>query len=499
MLGKKKFEPKLMYNLTMEELVPVNNFYRRLDDLLDLRFLYQECKNLYGSTGNPSLDPVVFFKLALFGYFENITSDHELIRRAGDSLGVRYYMGYDIDEKLPWHSTISRTRILIKQETFELLFTRVLDQCYRAGMVEGKHQSIDSVLVKANASTESLERKEPELKIEEFVSRVYKENIIEELEEKTDSNDDSQLRKVDPGTDKSNSGKKKRVTDKNKNYTSTTDPDSRLATKPGKPSEMYYSTHYGVDSLYNIVTDVLTTHADRRDSLVLIEVYQRAEKRLNTLGLKIEEVSADRGYCSGENLRKLEEKQVTAYIPSHKQVNNKGGFDAKKFKYQEQTNTFICPNNKELKFQSYDKQKQSNRYICKAEYCSVCPFKEQCCPNSEKRNLRRTIYHKEYENLEQRLKTPRAREAHVIRKTRTEPLFAEAKMYHGLSKFMVRGIDKCQKISFMIATVQNIKRLLSFRKKALNKVNQKIKSVADFTSVKNDFVFQPRLGLPCIC
>jgi transposase len=62
MLGKKKFEPKLIYNLTIDDLVPEDNFYRLLDDLLDLRFVYQECKNLYGNTGNPSIDPVVFFK-----------------------------------------------------------------------------------------------------------------------------------------------------------------------------------------------------------------------------------------------------------------------------------------------------------------------------------------------------------------------------------------------------------------------------------------------------
>ena len=124
MLGKKQFEPKLMYNLTIDELVPEDNFYRLVDTLLDLRFVYQECKSLYGKTGNPSIDPVVFFKLNLFGYIENITSDRELMRRASDTISVRYYLGYDIDEKLPWHSTISRTRGLIKQATFELIFNK---------------------------------------------------------------------------------------------------------------------------------------------------------------------------------------------------------------------------------------------------------------------------------------------------------------------------------------------------------------------------------------
>jgi transposase len=95
----------------------------------------------------------------LFGYFENIISDRELIRRANDSLAARYFIGYDLDEQLPWHSTISRTRALISKETFEKIFNRILELCYKSGLIEGKHQSIDSTLVKANASLESLKEK----------------------------------------------------------------------------------------------------------------------------------------------------------------------------------------------------------------------------------------------------------------------------------------------------------------------------------------------------
>jgi len=126
MLGKKKFQPKLIYNLTLDDLVPKEDFYRGLESILDLRYVYQECKNLYGRTGNPSIDPVVFFKINLVGFFENITSDRELVRTASDRLSVRYYLGYDIDEKLPWHSTISRTRTIIKKETFELVSNKIL-------------------------------------------------------------------------------------------------------------------------------------------------------------------------------------------------------------------------------------------------------------------------------------------------------------------------------------------------------------------------------------
>ena len=103
MLGKKNFEPKFLYNISLQDLVPANDFYRLLEKILDLNFIYKACEPLYGSTGNKSIDPVVFFKINLLGFFENIISDRELIRRASDSLAARLYLGYDLDEELPWH------------------------------------------------------------------------------------------------------------------------------------------------------------------------------------------------------------------------------------------------------------------------------------------------------------------------------------------------------------------------------------------------------------
>lgn len=452
MLGKKKFEPKLMYNLTIDDLVPEDDFYRKLDGILDLRFVYQECKSLYGATGNPSVDPVVFFKLNLFGFFENIISDRDLVRKASDRISVRYYLGYDIDEKLPWHSTISRTRGVIKRETFELVFNKILEKCYQAGLVEGKHQSIDSTYVKANASLESVERKVPALSIKEFADKVYEENKEEEEEDK-DSNGPNGISKT------ANTASEGSQTE-NKKYFSKTDPDSRIARKGGKPLGLYYSTHYCADSKNRIITDVLTTYADRRDSGVLLELYVRAKERLERLGLTIKEISADRGYCSGENLRELDRQEVRAYIPTQEYKNTAGGISNKEFIYDELTDKFICPNKKQLRFLNYDKKKKCNKYLAGKDDCLGCPLKQKCCPNAKRRMVVKTIYYKEYERLAARMRTPESRRAYVIRKTVSEGLFAEAKMYHSLKKFMTRGIDNAEKKSYLIATVQNLKRLI---------------------------------------
>lgn len=476
MLGKKKFEPKLMYNLTLDELVDEDNIYRQIDKFLDLRFLYKECEKLYGKTGKPSIDPVVFFKLELFGYFENIISDRELIRRANDSLAARYFIGYDIDEKLPWHSTISRTRALISKDSFEKIFNRILELCYQTGLIEGKHQSIDSTLVKANASLESLERKEPRLTVEEYINKTYQENRIEE-NQKEEEGQNGKGKESELRIERSREKSKEDRTGRNKNFQSKTDPDSRMANKPGKPSDLYYRTHYSADSKKKIITEVLTTFADRGDSLALVEVYERAEKRLNSLGLKIEEVSADKGYCSGRNLRYFEQRDIKAFIPTQEYVNRDGNINNKEFIYNEQSNLYVCPEGKELSFYSYEKKKQRNRYRAKEEDCQACPMKQLCCPNAKRRSVSRTIYYKEYERLDRRLKTPEAKRASVIRKTVSEGLFAEGKMYHGLRKYMTRGIDKAQKKSYMIASVQNLKRLVGETKRRTNRALHIIQNV----------------------
>lgn len=453
MLGNKKFEPKLIYKLTLDDLVPEDNLYRILLKFLDLRFLYKECKNLYGTTGKPSIDPVVFFKLQIYGYLENIISDRELIRRASDSLSARYFLGYDMDENLPWHSTISRTRGLLGKEIFESLFNKVLDLCNQSGLIEGKHQTIDSTLVKANASMDNVERKKPTLSVVDYVNKTFEENSDEKQADKNNNRED----------DNSKNG----GTNRNDIYGSKTDPDCRIESKPGKPTDLYYKTQYCADTKTRIITDVLVSFADRDDKYNLIESIDRAQERLKEFNLTIEAASADRGYCSGRNLSELGKRDIKAYIPNPRNVNSKGGMDKDQFHYDKEKDVFICPNQQELKYYTYDKERGSRRYMSRKSQCSGCPLKEKCCPNSQFRTIRQSIYYEEYERLKQRLKTPEARVAYILRKTISEGLFAEAKNNHGLRKFMSRGLDRAKKRSYMIAAVQNLKRLLKhFRKRA---------------------------------
>jgi transposase len=212
MQGKKTYQEKLFTNFRLSDRVPKDNFYRPLKEVLDFSFLYSATAGFYGIEGQKSIDPVVFFKLLLFGYLENQPSDRRIVHAASMRLDVLYFIGYDIDEELPWHSTLSRTRKLYNEEVFLELFKKVLKQCIDKGLLNGARQAVDSFLVKANAAMSSLIDKEV-MKDAEYYNQQLKDN--EERESKVSS-------------------PRSKTKSSNKTRVSTSDPDSRMAVKPEK-------------------------------------------------------------------------------------------------------------------------------------------------------------------------------------------------------------------------------------------------------------------------
>ncbi|MFS4467497.1 transposase [Maribacter sp. 2210JD10-5] len=176
MQGRKNYTEKLFLSFRLSDRVPKDNLYGKLRETLDLSFIYKDTKELYGNTGNPSIDPVVFFKLLITGYLENITSDRKLVEHCSMRMDVLYSLGYDLDEELPWHSTISRTRQLYPESLFEKLFNKVFALCVDSGMVSGHTQAVDSAPIKANASMESVVPKMPATPIDSHLKKVSEEN-----------------------------------------------------------------------------------------------------------------------------------------------------------------------------------------------------------------------------------------------------------------------------------------------------------------------------------
>src|SRR5919107_656747 len=142
--------------VSLEDLVPADNFYRHLEATLDLSFVRDWTRELYAALGRPSIDPVVFFKLQLVMFFEGLRSERQLIETASLHLAHRWYLGYGLDEPLPDHSSLTRIRQRLGLPVFRRFFERVVELCQAAGLIWGKELFFDATRRRANASGESV-------------------------------------------------------------------------------------------------------------------------------------------------------------------------------------------------------------------------------------------------------------------------------------------------------------------------------------------------------
>src|SRR6266571_4527280 len=156
MMGSKERSFAPLVNVSLEELVPHDHFYRHLERTLDLSFVREFVQQTYAGGGRPSIDPIVFFKLQLVMFFEGIRAARQLMRHAADLLSVRWFIGYDLGEPLPDHSSLTRIRERYGVEVFRRFFEQIVEQCQHTKLVWGRELYIDGTKVQANASKDSL-------------------------------------------------------------------------------------------------------------------------------------------------------------------------------------------------------------------------------------------------------------------------------------------------------------------------------------------------------
>jgi transposase len=319
MQGHKQFIDKVVLRFRLSERVPKQNLYRRLAELLDWDFLYLQTQALYNHTGQPSLDPVVFFKLMLVSRLENLVSDRRLVEHCSLRLDILYFLGCEVDEDLPWHSTISRTRQLFPTAVFEQLFDHVFAQCVAAGLVTGHTQAVDSAPVKANASLESLCEKQSADASTLHVAGELVADVPAAQPATLLSRPAHELRRVAAAHARyarNNSGPLGRGRPQarllsNKTHYSPADPDARISVKPGKARALNYLCTMAVDEGHGVISHVQADFADRRDSVLLPSLIEPLHQRLLAQELPLREVAADTNYSNGVNYALLEARGIT--------------------------------------------------------------------------------------------------------------------------------------------------------------------------------------------
>ena len=470
MRGKKVSQPKLYYQFCLETAVPQDNFYRKLEKALDLSWVGPKVGPCYSDIGRPSIDPEVFIKIELIAYLEGITSERELTRQIDDRLSPRRYLGYDIDEAVPDHSTLSKTRDLLGRDLFQEVFAYSVRLCQAAGMVGGPRVSGDRSLVKANASLDSLEPRLVPYSPQDFLERLYAQNpapgpepapVIALSEQPgypavLPVAADAPL---PPGPSPSPPAPGESATEQvgaggpttakpalgNATHVSRSDPDATLVARDGLKPMLAYSAELWSDARAGVIThaDAFTATSPEHTTAMRALEQQRGE-----LGLALATMAYDKGCGQGRLYRQLQEFGIVAFVPHQKYVNSTSGpglYELKDFAYDARRNVYICPRGCELKHHPRLKVNwptASHVWQANPSDCKECPLRPRRTKAARYRTLRVSIYQPYYETMDARLAGPGARLAAIARRTGPEVKFAEGKRWQGLDRAKYRGRHK---------------------------------------------------------
>jgi transposase len=511
MQGRKGIQPKMMYQVSLNSLVPEDNFYRKLNRALDLNFLYKETAQYYGTEGQESIDPVVFFKLCLLGYLNNINSDRRLIQYCSNCLDIRLYLQYDIDEELPWHSTISRTRQLYGEELFLKLFQKVLSLCVSKGMVRGKRQAIDSAFVKANASLDSLVEKEVLEDVEYYAQELnegseYKVSATrKKLVDRHHNWKEEEYKGQHGSINKTGHTNKINNTDEhgdiirpkflsNHTHYSPTDPDARISVKPGKARQLNYYSQLAVDDAHHVITGACADYADKRDSQCLPNILHQSIENLKQNQIEIEQITADTAYSSGEALEYCESNHIDAWIPNFGLYHH----SREGFIYNPHLNQYECQRGhkailsfKGIKTDSKGYQKKT--YRSSETDCKNCPLRLQCCGQSTKfKKIDDSTHKPYYDRMHDKLTTnpDYAKRITKIRSKTVEPVLGTLINFMNMKRVNTRGIKQANKHIMMAALTYNIKKYMKFisRKPEANLMELKGQGISFIKNIYHELI-----------
>jgi transposase len=231
---------------------PGHPFYDRLNGLLDDagfdEFVEEQCAPFYAERmGRPSLPPAVYFRMQLIGYFEGIDSERGIAWRVADSLALREFLGYEVQQRTPDHSTISRNRRLIDLETHREVFIWVLRILAKQGLLKGKTLGVDSTTLEANAALRSIVRRDTGEAYEEFLTKLAQESGIE-----TPTRQD--LAKLD---------RKRKGKGSNDDWTNPHDPDATITKMKDGRTHLAHKSEHVADMTSGAVVAVAVARRSR--------------------------------------------------------------------------------------------------------------------------------------------------------------------------------------------------------------------------------------------
>jgi len=454
MMGSREPQKQLWsYRVNLDKRVRSDHPLRKLNDVLKLDFVRQEVAKFYGIKGNVSEDPAVMMKMMLLLFLDDVRSERELMRIVPERLDYMWFLGYGLDDTIPDHSILSKARKRWGQEVFVSLFSQVVAQCVSAGLVDGSKIHVDSSLVDANASLSSV--RELDTATLDQIQRACVEQTekLDEANPKSDSDDDQKPDLPGPGPRR----------EVNERYQSSTDPEATLVRQHGVKTRPRYKNHRVVDDACGIVTALKTTTGKINEGHELMGLIDQHKAKA---GVSAYTIIADCKYGTIENYVACQERKLRTHMAdllasSPGSGRRDGIYPESMFRYQPQSDTFLCPAGEVMKPRRLHSVRLSWEYVTKRGACLSCQLREFCTRSKTGRSIKR---HRDQNLLDRARRQANTKRAKADRKRRhhlMERSFADAANRHGFKRARWRGLVKQSIQDLLIATVQNLRKLIA--------------------------------------
>ena len=445
-------QDRLFYSFNLDGHLPCDHLLRGIDQVLDLGGLHNHLEPFYSHTGRPSIDPELMIRMLIVGYCFGIRSERRLCEEVHLNLAYRWFCRLDLEDAVPDHSTFSKNRHgrFRQSDAFRHVFESVLRRCVSEGLVGGEGFAVDASVIKADANrTRGVPGTEATAQFNGVATRAVRE-YLDALEEHNPSGDDDDDPPEPPAPGKN---------------VSLTDPAARWTAAPGGPAFYAYSTNYLIDLDAGIIVDVEATPAHRTQEVESTKtMIDRVEQ---CFGLKPDRLVGDTAYGVAPMLGwMVQDKGIAPHVPVWDKTERKDGtLSSTEFVWDAQAKEYRCPQGHALLSERRQFTKPRERdaqadvtYRASQHDCTGCPMKQQCCPNTPARNIRRSV-HEDSRNVARALATTAQYKQSRRDRKKVEILFAHLKRILKLDRLRLRGLSGAHDEFLLAAIAQNLRRM----------------------------------------
>lgn len=453
-ITKQLFKNDSMILRTIEELVPEDHLVRKLDECIDLHFIEDEVEDLYSSIGRPSIPPIVLFKLIIINKVFGINSMRRTCEECKVNIAYRWYLGISMEDKVPNFSTWSQNYIRRYKESdiFEVIFKRILKQAIEYGFVDMEAIFYDGTHQKADANKRKVEDAEVEIE-----AKYYRDELLKEVNEIRKEHGQKEIKILvnEELVFNEKTGEEEIVRKTKHIKKSLTDSESGHYHK-GEHEQCFAYTHNTCCDKNGFVLAKVTTPGNVHDSSSFKEV---RDKVMEEHSDKIKYESLDAGYKTPAICREIVKDGKIPLMPYKRPMTGKGLFKKYEFKYNEEKDVYICPNNEELKYGIVDKNGYK-QYKSDPKKCVNCPLKDKCTKSKNNQKIFTVHVWKSYVDYAEEIRhSDLWKKLYPLRKETIERIFGDCKEQHGLRFSRVRGLRKNEINATMIFACHNLKKM----------------------------------------